>query len=570
MAKETKEKKSIHLRFAVMCNGTVFQQWQVDALKELKAHGHELVLLIRDVRENREIKHGRRIQKIKWSNFLFYYLEKRFFKPKVKNLVDIFKDLEGIDTLPCTVERLGYSEYFPSAEVEAIRMYGLDFILRFGFNIIRGDILSAARFGVWSFHHDDELKYRGGPAGFWEIFDGDPVSGAILQRLTDKLDGGIILKKGYIKTVMHSYKGNLHQLFSVTSSWPAQVADEILLFPADFVSSSETTAPVYKVPGNYHLIQFVLKLLWNRIRFYYKELVAAEVWNVGLIQKPIHEVALGPEILKKSDITWLRQFARTKYLADPSGFIENGKLHILVEDYSYRRQKANISEIIWDINRDSFSVPIRIIEGDKHLSYPYIVRHQQMVYCVPESFRSSNITLYYRNFSEEAFIEDHLLLDKVEAVDPTLFFHDGYWWLFFTIKKYSTTHLYIYYSNELKGRYEPHRRNPVKIDIRSARPAGTPFIYEGILYRPAQDCSVTYGGRVVINKVLRLTTDEFVEQTIRVIDSVPGSPFDKGLHTMSQVGNYTLIDGKRYRINRFFFMSQLREKLNKQYPENGQ
>ncbi len=562
------ETKASPLRFAVMCNGTVFQQWQADALKELKDHGHELVLMIKDVRQGRNIKTGRRLRRKTWGTSLYFYLERRFFTPDVKALVDITKDLEGIDTLPCAIDRIGFSEYFHTEEIEAIRTYSLDFILRFGFNIIRGGILGAARFGVWSFHHDDEMKYRGGPAGFWEIFNGDPVSGAILQRLTDKLDGGIILKRGYLKTVMHSYKGNLQQLLSVSSSWPATVADEILQYPGDFLSASDTAAPVYKVPGNYTMFRFLLKLLQNRIKFYYKEFVAAEVWNVGLIKKPIHEVALGPEKLKKSDITWLRQFARTKYLADPSGFMENGKLHIMVEDYSYRRQKANISEIIWDIKRDSFSVPIRIIEGDKHLSYPFIVEHKQMIYCIPESFRSANITLYRRNFSEEAFIEDRLLLDNVEAVDPTLFFHDGYWWLFFTIKKYSTTHLYIHYSKELHGEYKPHLRNPVKIDIRSSRPAGTPFIHDGKLYRPAQDCSVTYGGRLVINEILHLTTDDFVEKTVRVINSVPGSPFDGGLHTMSKVGNYTLIDGKRYRINRYFLMSQLREKLDKEYPAN--
>ncbi len=568
MAPESKEKQVPPLRFAVMCNGTVFQQWQADALKQLKASGHELVLLIRDVRSDREIRTGKRKRPSRWRTGLFHYFEKRHFTPAAKNRVNLASDLEGIDSLPCTVEPQGYSEYFQIAEVEAIRTYDLDFILRFAFNIVRGDILNVARFGVWSFHHDDELKYRGGPAGFWEIFRGDPVSGALLQRLTEKLDGGTILKKGYLKTILHSYKGNLEQLLSVTSSWPAQVANEILIYPDDFNTASETQAPIYKVPGNFSMIRFLFILLKNRIKFYYKELVAAEVWNVGLIKKPIHEVALGDGQLKKSDITWLRQFANTKYLADPSGFLENGKLHIMAEDYNYRWQKANISEIIWDIKRNSFSVPIRIIEGDKHLSYPFIVEHDNNVYCVPESFRSANITLYRRNYSEEAFIEEKMLLDKVEAVDPTLFLYEGTWWLFFTIKKYSTTHLYVYYSKDLKGTYEPHRRNPVKIDICSARPAGTPFISGGILYRPAQDCSVTYGGRVVINQVLTLTKDEFKEKVVRIIDSVPGSPFDDGLHTISSVGNYTLIDGKRYRINRFFFMSQLREKLNKEHPAN--
>jgi len=44
-------------------------------------------------------------------------------------------------------------------------------------------------FGVWSWHHGDEDKYRGGPPAFWEIVNADPVTGALLQRLTERLDG---------------------------------------------------------------------------------------------------------------------------------------------------------------------------------------------------------------------------------------------------------------------------------------------------------------------------------------------------------------------------------------------
>ena len=184
-----------------------------------------------------------------------------------------------------------------------------------------------------------------------------------------------------------------------------------------------------------------------------------------------------------------------------------------------------------------------------------------MVYCIPESHQSSNITLYRQE--GDAFVEDRVLLSRVEAVDPTLFFHDGFWWLTFTLRKYSNTHLFIYYASEMTGEYKPHKCNPVKIDIRSSRPAGTPFVHNRILYRPAQDCSTTYGGKVVINQVLQLTPDEFAEQPVSFIDPVRGSLFDKGLHTLSRVGNDTLIDGKRYRINRFLFMSQIRRKLGK-------
>ncbi|MEI7980405.1 MAG: hypothetical protein WCI71_02045, partial [Bacteroidota bacterium] len=149
-----------------------------------------------------------------------------------------------------------------------------------------------------------------------------------------------------------------------------------------------------------------------------------------------------------------------------------------------------------------------------------------------------------------------------------LFFFENRWWIFFTLRKHSNAHLYIYFSDSIKGEYMPHQRNPVKIDVRSSRPGGTPFTHEGILYRPAQDCSITYGGRIVINKVNRLSPFEFEEVPVTMVNPLKNSPFPKGLHTISQVGDFTLIDGKRYRLNHYFFKNQLRSKLRKRDPGN--
>ena len=55
------------------------------------------------------------------------------------------------------VERKGkWSQYVRERDLETVKAAHLDFILRFGLGIIRGGILDAARYGVWSFHHDDE------------------------------------------------------------------------------------------------------------------------------------------------------------------------------------------------------------------------------------------------------------------------------------------------------------------------------------------------------------------------------------------------------------------------------
>lgn len=551
------------LKFAVLSNGTIFQHWQADAIRKLITGGHQLVLLIRDDREYVPGSLLPKLRKYTGPRSLFNLLNRFFCHPASWKPVDLQSELNNIEVLSSIVEKRGHAEYFDPGDIEKIESYNLDFILRFGFNILRGPILTSAKYGIWSFHHDDEQKYRGGPPGFWEVYYRDPVNAAMMQRLTDKLDNGIILKKGFLRTVRHSYSGNLDQLLRTSSSWPLLVANDIVRRGYNPEPWLDSSAPVYKIPGNISMILFLCRLLWSKLIFHYWDLFRPEVWNVGIVKRPIYEIALGNPEIRNEDVTWLREISSISYLADPAGFEEDNKMHILVEDFNYVKRSASISEVIWDQPRNSFSVPIRIIEGKNHLSYPFIVQYQKVIYCVPESFTEGNIELYKRNFSEEDFVEDQILLKNVNAVDPTLINFDNRWWLFFTVKEYSRSHLYIYFSNQFFGTYKPHPMNPVKIDVRSARPAGTPFIYDGVLYRPAQDCSITYGGRVIINKVTRLTTEEFEETFVRFIEPVKCSHYSKGLHTLSAVGNHTLIDGKNFRFNWYHFTHRFNFKIDR-------
>src|SRR2546428_268438 len=115
-------------------------------------------------------------------------------------------------------------------------------------------------------------------------------------------------------------------------------------------------------------------------------------------------------------------------------------------------------------------------------------------------------------------------------------------------EKGGDANLYVWHASDLWGPWEAHPLNPVKTDIRSARPGGTPFEYEGQLYRPAQDCSKTGGGKIVLNRVDRLTTTEFQEEPVAIVAPYADTPYQDGLHTLSAAGDYTLIDAKRFRF----------------------
>jgi hypothetical protein len=114
--------------------------------------------------------------------------------------VDCSHLLAGIERLE--VEPIGkkFVHRFPPEALETIRAKNLDVLLRFGFNILKGDILKAARYGVWSYHHGDNDFFRGGPPHFWELCEEAPLSGVILQVLTEDLDAGLVLCKSLFAT----------------------------------------------------------------------------------------------------------------------------------------------------------------------------------------------------------------------------------------------------------------------------------------------------------------------------------------------------------------------------------
>ena len=181
-----------------------------------------------------------------------------------------------------------------------------------------------------------------------------------------------------------------------------------------------------------------------------------------------------------------------------------------------------------------------------HLSYPYLFEHAGDVLCVPETYQAAEVGLYRADDFPARWSKVATLIAGVPALDATVFRHGDRWWLACSMQGATErSHLHLYHAADLLGPWTPHVGNPVKVDIRSGRPGGTPFVHGGSLYRPAQDASTTYGGRVVINRVRALTPAEFDEEPVAVVEPLRDSPYPDGLHTLSALGDITLIDAKR-------------------------
>ena len=537
-----------NIRFGVLVNSDTVEAWQHKILSELLSAGAKAELVIHPEIQAFRANSRSSIFNYPFKKLLFRLYDRFLFKPSSKNRLStegLFKDSEHIY---CQTSHQKWSEYFSKEDIDKIKSRKLHFILRFGFGIIRGGILESAEYGVWSYHHGDETKFRGGPPGFWEIYKKDKVTGVILQKLTEKLDGGIILEKAWFPTLNHSYSGQLDQLYFGASYMPERAIRNILNNGfKGYVSN--TDAGILHPPGNIKMVKFMIRLFRNKLKFHWEELFRHEDWTVGSAQISYSELMEKGQ-LNASDIEWLPKPSNTQYLADPF-FIDSNR--IIAELYDYKKGKGRLSQIELTSNtRKDWGT-------EYHMSYPYTFEHQGTQYLVPESFEENNVSLYTISQENNAIEKLSVLLPGFKGIDPSLIFYHGLWWLFVNRKDQPNVHLYLYYSSQLEGPYIPHPLNPVKSDIRSSRPAGKLFLDKEKLIRPAQDSIPHYGAAVRIMEVTKLSEKDFEEKEILKLGAVKGTVFSRGLHTINFHKQFLLIDGKRYT----FIPSQMRRNLAK-------
>lgn len=434
--------------------------------------------------------------------------------------------------------------HLADTDVDAIEACELDFILAPGFENVGGRILDAARYGVWTFRCGDEEKYRGEPPCFWEIFYGDPVSVATLQRLTGDPGECIVLKRGRFPTIGYSYRANLDRVLGESAVWPAQVCLGLLHGEHGTLDNPpvHARADIGHPPGNLETVLLLAKMAKNLFTETCRVLFRHEKWNVGMATQRID----GFLVDATPDVRWLPDPGLGRFIADPFGVSDNGCVHVFCEDFDYRTMRGRISHL--EVSESGAIVSTDVaMDEPYHLSYPYLIEYRGEMYCIPESSGSGKVILYKAGAFPGAWEKVATLIEDFPGLDVTMFQHGGKWWMACADVTDGRCHkLFLWHAADIFGPWEPHLLNPVKHDVTSSRPGGTPFVHGGQLYRPAQDCSRTYGGRVVINRVTELTCTAFSEEPAVIIEPDGKGPYRHGIHTISAAGEITLVDGKRY------------------------
>lgn len=271
---------------------------------------------------------------------------------------------------------------------------------------------------------------------------------------------------------------------------------------------------------------------WLRRSLFYDQ------WNIGISDSTAESILSGEALAR---IKWLPRQRSGIIIADPFLVEWHGRQLILCEVYDYRLGRGRIGAI----PLDSPSAIEIVIDLPVHLAFPFPILHRGKLYCIPESLELGEVAAYdISDFSRPR--RAAILLKGVAGCDCAVVEFAGSWWMFGTDAQDGPfDKLRIWYANDLMGPWYPHALNPVKVGLEASRSAGPPFVWNGALYRPAQDCSEGYGSRVVINRVEKLTRTEFEENPVGVISPDPEGPYPDGLHTLSPASSGVLVDGRR-------------------------
>ena len=536
------------IRFGVMLDGDAVEQWQFDTVKLLIDNGIELSLIIKNGDQSQPYKSFfDKVCHYPYRRILFRIWHRYWFKPEAKRHINWSNGISPLHCAPVEMTVMpiykGISTYFSDEDIEKISSYNLDFILRFGFDIIRGEVLKSAKYGVWSYHHDDERIVRGGPPGFWEFMRKTPANGVILQQLTDELDKGLIIRRLQFDTVLHSYKAHLNRLLLESEVLPLQACKDVIVNGKLEPELSQSKAPIMHPPKNFQMLKYFWLCLWRKVAYHWNYLFRQEDWNVGYYTTP-------------TDIHWLKP-PKSDYFADPFIISNNNDTYLFFEWFSNKNGKADLAVAK---KSENFEIYHKISRFPEHRSYPYVFDYQGQIYCIPESNQTNKVALY--RFDNDQLTFDCDLLQG-RFVDTTLFIHDGKFYLFTTPQKHPHTHLFVFVADDLRGPYRPHCNNPVKVDCSNSRMAGTIQNIDGKLVRPAQNSTLHYGSSITLNKIVQLSEYQYIEEITKEIKPFENTPYNKGIHTINSDGEITVFDAKRFTFTWQGFKQQIRQKREK-------
>jgi hypothetical protein len=470
-----------------------------------------------------------------------------------KDVSELFKDIPELNINSGTGF---YCERFNSQAINEIKNFNLDIIIKFGFHILKGDILKIPKYGIWAHSIDDYKIINAINSGFWEVVRNCPVTNSALGILKEEAEEREIIFSSWESTCPFSINVNRNKVFWRSTLFMPRIMNGLYKYGDNYLSRLKNKfKPVsinkdglLQTPSYSTKVRNILNYFAIAAKAINRKLFYTDVFNWQLL----FDVKNGNNCYS-TNFSGFKKISSPKGLfwADPFVVAENDSYYIFVEEFIYKTNKAHISVLKLDKKGNLLNSEI-IIERPYHMSYPFIFKIDTIYYMIPETCKNKTIELYKCIDFPNKWEFDRNIMENLSAVDTTLFYYNNKWWLFTSLDQTNnisgcSTELFLFFTNNIFSEdWKSHPDNPIVSDIRMARPAGKLFIHEGKIYRPSQDCSVRYGKGFNLNQVTKLTDTEYNEAVLYKVEPVWNKKL-KGTHTFNFDKDFTIIDVYSFR-----------------------
>ncbi|MER2511545.1 MAG: hypothetical protein ABTQ25_03835, partial [Nitrosomonas ureae] len=398
------------LRAAVILGDSFkIKAWQLAALRECTGLlDVELVLSCRNTKIKRRL----------FRNLLYFLINYICLKNnQTKKMTYRPQDAEVI-SFDSVYNRNWQS--LPTEILQKIESKNIDVIIKFGMNLLVIPEPLSAKFGVLSFHHGDPQKYRGRPAGFYEILHNAGSVGITVQKLSNKLDGGAICASAASKLYPWSYKKTARNFYRNSEPLLKKAIHNVIV---GNIQPNRAEGKNYTLPGNLKALYFILLLLKRNVQrlrygFFYEK-----KWNI-LVYKtsPLDFDSKQDKVMISADGKMAAVSPEYTFYADP--FFSTSGEELYVEALN---EKNGLGEIV--ALETKSTILKRVILKKNHCSYPQPILIDNKEYLLPEisSFSCQNLVLV-KNGGNQLFPLKGL--EKHRLVDATYFFHNNTHFIF--------------------------------------------------------------------------------------------------------------------------------------------
>ena len=229
-------------------------------------------------------------------------------------------------------------------------------------------------------------------------------------------------------------------------------------------------------------------------------------------------------------------------------YVENQGRHFIFFEEVDDQHPVGFLSVLEVFKDGRYTEPETILKLDYHLSYPCVFKVENDWYMIPESSANRTVELWKCTDFPTQWEKHSNLLEGIEAVDTTPFYHDGMWYLFTSTrrdcKKFGDRLDLFFTEDILNPNWQEHPQNPVCKGQQQFRMAGKPFMYQNKCVRPSQDSLKRYGGNIELKEIIKLSPTEYQEQLLEVILPHWNSQ-DDGCHTINNEDNFVVLDAIR-------------------------